>query len=55
MQYQQKFTSFRMGIVVITTPRLELGLLERAVDELRAAIDRAEPGEVIHVSVTQQV
>jgi hypothetical protein len=38
---------------VIITPRLQLDLLERAVDELRAAIDSVAPGEVIHVTVVQ--
>ena len=45
MQYQQELTSFRMGVVVIITPRLQLELLERAADELRAAIDSVSPGE----------
>jgi hypothetical protein len=53
MQYQQKLTSFRMGVVVIVTPRLQLELLERAADELRAGIDSVAPGEVIHVNVSQ--
>jgi len=51
MEYQQKLTSFRLGIVVILTPRLQLALLEESVDELRAAIERVAPGEVIHISV----
>jgi hypothetical protein len=53
MQYQQKLASFRMGVVVIITPRLDLQLLETAIGEIRAAIDRVAPGEVIHVVIPQ--
>ena len=51
MQYQQKLTSFRIGVVVIVTPRLDLHLLERVVGEIRVALDSVRPGEVIHVTV----
>lgn len=51
MQYQQTLTSFKIGVVVIVTPRLQLGMLERAVEPLRAAMSRVAPGEVIHVTV----
>lgn len=51
MQYQQKLTSFRIGVVVIVTPRLELPLLERAVEEIRVALNSVGPGEVIQVTV----
>ena len=51
MQYQQKLTSFRIGVVVIVTPRLDLHLLERVVGEIRVALDSVGPGEVIHVTV----
>lgn len=53
MQYQQKLTSFRIGIVVIVTPRLQLELLESAAEELRAALGSVAPGEIIHVTVRQ--
>jgi hypothetical protein len=52
MQYQQTLQSFRIGVVVITTPRLQLELLERAAEQLRTAIDAVGPGEVLHVAVT---
>lgn len=51
MQYQQKLTSFRIGVVVIVTPRLELPLLERVVEEIRVALNSVGPGEVIQVTV----
>ena len=51
MQYQQKLTSFRIGVVVIVTPRLDLHLLESVVGELRVALDSVGPGEVVHVTV----
>jgi hypothetical protein len=53
MEYQQKLTSFQMGVVVIITPRLQLDLLERAVVDIREALDRVEPGQIIHVTVPQ--
>jgi hypothetical protein len=52
MQYQQKLTAFGIGVVVIVTPRLQLRLLESAVDSLRTAIANVQPGEVLHVTIT---
>lgn len=51
MQYQQKLTAFGIGIVVIVTPRLQLQLLESALDALRTALGSVNPGEVIHVTI----
>lgn len=51
MRYQQNITSFQLGIVVIVTTGLQLPLLERALNDLRMAIERVEPGNVIHVTV----
>jgi hypothetical protein len=53
MQYQQKLTSFRIGIVVIVTQRLQLELLESAAGELRAALSSVKPGEIVHVTARQ--
>jgi hypothetical protein len=53
MRYQQNLTSFVIGVVVIVTPRLQLQLMERSVAELRAAIDRVAPGEIIQVTIMQ--
>jgi hypothetical protein len=52
MQYQQKLTSFAIGVVVIITPRLQLQVLERAAPELRTAIGRVASGQIIHVDLT---
>lgn len=52
MQYQQKLTSFAIGIVVIVTPRLQLRVLERGLEPLREALSRVEAGQVIHVTIT---
>lgn len=52
MQYQQKLTSFAIGVVVIITPRLQLRLLERAAEELRETMSNVAPGEIVHVTVT---
>ena len=51
MQYQQKLTSFGIGVVVIVTPRLQLAMLERASEALRTAIASVERGEVVHVMI----
>jgi hypothetical protein len=53
MQYQQKLTSFDIGVVVIVTPRLQLDLLRSAIHRIRAAINTVARGEVIHVIITQ--
>ena len=34
MQYQQNGTAFGIGVVVIITPRLQLQVLERALDSM---------------------
>ena len=52
MQYQQKLTSFGIGVVVIVTPRLQLDLLERAAEPLRAAVASVSAGEVVHVTIS---
>ena len=51
MQYQQKLTSFGIGVVVLVTPRLQLETLERAIDAVRMAITNVSPGEIVHVMV----
>ena len=51
MQYQQKLSAFEIGIVVIVTPRLQLQVLELAIDPLIQALSRVKPGEVIHVPI----
>lgn len=52
LQYQQKLTAFGIGVVVIVTPRLQLAILERAVDSLRTAIQTVQPGELIRVTIS---
>jgi hypothetical protein len=51
MQYQQNLTSFAIGVVVIVTPRLQLPLLERAVESLRTALSEVTPGQILHITV----
>jgi hypothetical protein len=51
MQYQQNVTAFGIGIVVIITPRLQLQVLERALDRVKQAITSVALGEVIQVNV----
>jgi len=51
MQYQQKLPAFRIGVVVIVTPRLQLQVLERALEPLKEAIGRVAFGEVIQVII----
>jgi hypothetical protein len=51
MQYQQNVTAFGIGVVVVITPRLQLGVLERVVEELKDAITTVSPGEVRRVTI----
>lgn len=51
MQYQQKLPSFAIGVVVIVTPRLQLQVLERAIEPMREAISRVLFGQVLHVTI----
>jgi hypothetical protein len=51
MQYQQKLTAYGIGIVVIVTPRLQLQVLERALEPMRQAINSVAHGEVVHVTI----
>ena len=51
MQYQQRLTSFRIGVVVIVTPRLQLRVLERALEQVTIAIRTVKAGEVLHVTI----
>jgi len=52
MQYQQNLTAFGIGVVVIVTPRLQLQVLERALEPLRQAIGSVSFGEVLHVTTS---
>ncbi|MBV8547290.1 MAG: DUF5615 family PIN-like protein [Acidobacteria bacterium] len=45
MEYQQKLTSFQLGVVVIDTHSLQLDILERAMTGIRAALSRVERGQ----------
>ena len=51
MQYQQNLPAFAIGVVVIITPRLQLAVLERALEPMRDALQRVSPGEIIRVTV----
>lgn len=52
MQYQQNLTAFGIGIVVIVTPRLQLQVLERAIEPLKQAISSVAFGQVLHVTIS---
>ena len=52
MQYQQNLTGFGIGVVVIVTPRLQLQVLEVAIEPLRQAISGVSLGQVLHVTIT---
>ena len=51
MQYQQNLDAFGIGVVVIVTPRLQLQVLERALEPLRQAISSVSFGQVLHVTI----
>lgn len=46
MKYQQTLASFSIGVVVLNTPRLRLDVIESALDEIRAALRRVQPGQI---------
>ena len=54
MQYQQRLSSFKIGVVVLVTPRLQLQLLERGIDQIREALNRVTHGEIIHVTIATE-
>jgi hypothetical protein len=49
MRYQQNLTRVAIGVVVIEVPDTRLVHLRPLVPELRDAIERVEPGEVLVV------
>jgi hypothetical protein len=51
MQYQQNLRVVGIGVVVIVTPRLQLQVLERALEPLRDAINSVSSGQVLHVTI----
>jgi len=51
MQYQQTLTSYAIGVVVIVTPRLQLPVLERALEEIRSVLSDVGDGEIRHIVV----
>jgi hypothetical protein len=55
MQYQQHLRAFRIGVVVIVTPRLQLGLLEQSLEQLIAAMATVQPGQIIHVTIANHL
>jgi predicted nuclease of predicted toxin-antitoxin system len=52
MRYQQNVRQLDIGIVVIEVPDTRLVYVRRLVPELRDAIERVKPGEVIVVTQT---
>lgn len=51
MQYQQKLTAFGIGVVVIVTPRLQLQVLQSAMEPLKQALAIVRFGEVLRVAI----
>ena len=47
MQYQQNMSKFNIGVVAIELPDTRLVFLRALVPELRDAIGRVKPGEII--------
>lgn len=48
---QQNVARFDIGIVVIRTVSLRFRVIVRAIEEIRAAVARVRPGELIEVEV----
>ena len=51
MQYQQKLTSFAIGVVVIITPRLQLSVLAQELDAVRTALSAVRAGEIMEIRI----
>jgi predicted nuclease of predicted toxin-antitoxin system len=49
MRYQQNVARLTMGVVAIEVPDTRIAFLRRLVPEIRDAIERVNPGEVIVV------
>ena len=49
MRYQQDIPKFNIGVVAIEVPDTRLIFLRALVPEIRDAIDRVKPGEIIIV------
>jgi len=51
LQYQQNISRFHIGVVVIVTVELRLRRIVHANQEIRQALARVGPGEVLSVQV----
>jgi len=49
LRYQQNMPKFEIGVVVIETSDTTLPNLRRVLPEIQAAIERAQPGDVVIV------
>ena len=52
IQYQQDVSKFNIGVVAIELPDTRLVFLRALLTEIRDAIDRVKPGEIIVVRPT---
>jgi predicted nuclease of predicted toxin-antitoxin system len=53
MEFQQNLKSFAIGLVVIVTPRLRRRTILLAIEEIRAAIERVAPGQIIRIEINE--
>jgi hypothetical protein len=53
MEFQQNLTSFAISIVVIVTPRLRRRTILPAIEEIRSAIGRVAPGQIIRIEINE--
>jgi hypothetical protein len=53
MEFQQNLKSFAIGVVVIVTPRLRRRTILLAIEEIRSAIERVAPGQLIRIEINE--
>jgi hypothetical protein len=53
LQFQQNLARFTIGVVVIQTVSLRYRFIKQAIGSIRAALERARPGELVQVNVTE--
>ncbi len=51
MQYQQKLSAYRLGVVLIKTTSLRRKVVEPIMPQVNAAVKRVQPGEIEVITV----
>jgi predicted nuclease of predicted toxin-antitoxin system len=49
LEFQQNLKKLRLGVIVVMVPKNQLIYYESLAAELRAAVEKARPGQVVHI------